>query len=167
LSALLERPSGTATSDRVTGSRRSWSREEKRLIVEEAFRPGTSVADVARRHGLNSNQVFNWRKMWGTLRASEAAATPPDALAACVPEEFLSIGVITETKDEGAILRPNPSTVLVGQMPQDGGVETRPAMDERPGMIEIDLPGGTRLRVDAFVNERALRRVLSVLQALS
>jgi len=37
-------------------------------------------------------------------------------------------------------------------------------MDERPGMIEIDLPGGTRLRVDAFVNERALRRVLSVLQ---
>jgi transposase len=50
--------------------------------------------------------------------------------------------------------------------PQDRGAEVRPAMDERPGMIEIDLPGGTRLRVDAFVNERALRRVLSVLQAL-
>ena len=41
-----------------------------------------------------------------------------------------------------------------------GGAEARPAMDERPGMIEIDLPDGTRLRVDAFVNERALRRVL-------
>jgi hypothetical protein len=27
-------------------------------------------------------------------------------------------------------------------------------------MIEIDLADGTRLRVDAFVNERALRRVL-------
>jgi transposase-like protein len=40
----------------VKASRRSWPLEEKRRIVEEAFRPGTSVADVARRHGLNSNQ---------------------------------------------------------------------------------------------------------------
>ncbi len=38
-------------------------------------------------------------------------------------------------------------------------------MDERPGLIEIDLADGTRLRVDAVVNERALRRVLAVLRA--
>ena len=43
----------------------------------------------------------------------------------------------------------------------------RPAMDERPGVIEIDLADGTRLRVDAFANERALRRVLTVLKAVS
>ena len=43
-----------------------------------------------------------------------------------------------------------------------------PAMDERPGMVEIDLPCGTRLRVDArSVNERTLRRVLCVLRSLS
>jgi len=36
-----------------------------------------------------------------------------------------------------------------------------------PGMIEIDLVDGVRLRVDAFVNERALRRVLAVLKAAS
>jgi len=35
----------------------------------------------------------------------------------------------------------------------------------RPGLIEIDLVDGTRLRVDAFVNERALQRVLSALKA--
>jgi transposase len=40
-------------------------------------------------------------------------------------------------------------------------------MEQRPGMIEIDLACGTRLRVDAFVNERALRRVLSVLKVSS
>ena len=34
-------------------------------------------------------------------------------------------------------------------------------------MVEIDLPCGTRLRVDAFVNERTLRRVLCVLRSLS
>jgi hypothetical protein len=31
-------------------------------------------------------------------------------------------------------------------------------------MIELDLPGGARLRVDAFVNEKALRRVLLALK---
>ena len=37
------------TSDRVKVSRRSWPLEEKRRIVEEAFRPGMSVADVPRK----------------------------------------------------------------------------------------------------------------------
>ena len=74
------------TSDRVKVSRRSWPLEEKRRIVEEAFGPGMSVADVARRHGLNSNQVFNWRKVIGTRPTAEtseasssAQQTQPDA----------------------------------------------------------------------------------------
>jgi hypothetical protein len=80
-----------------------------------------------------------------------------------MPDGFLSIGVIAEPKDEGAVPRLNPSTVLVGR---DSGGDARPAMDERPGMVEIALPCGTRLRVDAFVNERTLRRVLCVLRSL-
>jgi transposase len=40
-------------------------------------------------------------------------------------------------------------------------------LEERPGVIEIDLPNGARVRVDAFVNERALRRVLAALGAKS
>jgi transposase len=40
-------------------------------------------------------------------------------------------------------------------------------MEERPGIIEIDLADGTRLRVDAFVSERSLRRVLAVLKSVS
>ena len=161
------------TSDRVRVSRRSWPLEEKRRIVDEAFRPGMSVAEVARRHGLNSNQVFNWRKVCGTRPAaelSEASSSVPlaqtDAAPGGAPDGFLSIGVIAEPKDEGAVPRLNPSTVLVGQAPQDRGADARPAMDERPGMVEIDLPCGTRLRVDAFVNERTLRRVLCVLRSL-
>ncbi len=31
-------------------------------------------------------------------------------------------------------------------------------------MIELDLPAGARLGVDAFVNEKALRRVLRALK---
>ena len=161
------------TSERVKVSRRSWPLEEKRRIVEEAFCPGMSVADVARRHGLNSNQVFNWRKVCGKRPAaeiSEAFSSVPqarsDTLPACATDGFLSIGVVSEPTDEGAVPRLNPSALLVAQAPQDRGADARPAMDERPGMVEIDLPCGTRLRVDAFVNERALRRVLCVLRSL-
>jgi transposase len=35
--------------------------EEKRRIVEATFAPGTSIARVAREHGVNSYQVFQWR----------------------------------------------------------------------------------------------------------
>jgi hypothetical protein len=35
--------------------------EEKRRIVEATFVPGASIARVARDHGVNANQVFQWR----------------------------------------------------------------------------------------------------------
>jgi transposase len=42
--------------------RRHRTVEEKIRIVEEALQPGASNAEVARRHGLNANLVFNWRR---------------------------------------------------------------------------------------------------------
>jgi transposase len=45
--------------------RRRWRTvEEKRWIVEEAMMPGASVAQVARLHGVNANQVFLWRRQY-------------------------------------------------------------------------------------------------------
>src|SRR5713101_4899880 len=44
--------------------RRRRSIEEKRRIVEETLEAGASVARVARRHGVNANQVFYWRKKY-------------------------------------------------------------------------------------------------------
>jgi Transposase len=35
--------------------------EEKLRIVEAALRHGASIARVAREHGVNANQVFEWR----------------------------------------------------------------------------------------------------------
>jgi transposase len=49
--------------------RRSWSAEEKRRIVAETCEPGASVAVVARRHDMNANLLFTWR------RAAQAAAS--------------------------------------------------------------------------------------------
>jgi transposase len=44
--------------------RQKRSVEEKRQIVEETLEAGASVARVARRHAVNANQVFYWRKKY-------------------------------------------------------------------------------------------------------
>lgn len=40
------------------------SLEFKRRIVEQTLVPGASVARIAQEHGINANQVFNWRKLY-------------------------------------------------------------------------------------------------------
>ena len=42
--------------------RRQWTRALKRRIVAETLEPGASVSIVARRHDVNANQVFKWRR---------------------------------------------------------------------------------------------------------
>ena len=46
----------------ATVRRRSYSEAQRREILEEAARPGVSVAAVARRHGINDNIIYTWRK---------------------------------------------------------------------------------------------------------
>jgi len=54
--------------------RRRWSAEEKRAMVEEAEQPSSSISQVARKYGVNPNQVFNWRRLMreGALSAVRA-----------------------------------------------------------------------------------------------
>jgi len=42
--------------------RRRWSAEQKRSIVAEAFSPGASVCEVARRRDVVSGQIYRWRR---------------------------------------------------------------------------------------------------------
>jgi transposase len=56
--------------------RRAWSDEEKRRIVAETLEPGASVSIVARRHDINANQLFTWRRtVAATPSAAEGEAT--------------------------------------------------------------------------------------------
>jgi len=56
--------------------RRTWTQDEKRRIVEESFADGVSIADVARRHELNANQVFTWRRQIGVEPIAPRERTP-------------------------------------------------------------------------------------------
>jgi transposase len=57
--------------------RRRWSAAEKLSMVRETYEPGMTVSLVARRHGINPNQLFHWRKLEriGALTAVEAGET--------------------------------------------------------------------------------------------
>ena len=68
--------------------RRSWSLDEKRLIVDKSLEDGASIAEVARRHDLNTNQLFTWRRQFGV---------EPTA-----PEETPTILPVTITPDATA-----------------------------------------------------------------
>lgn len=50
--------SGAPAAHPEQPSRRHRSKQERRQIVEETLKPGASVAVIARRHGVNANQVF-------------------------------------------------------------------------------------------------------------
>jgi transposase len=45
--------------------------ETKRKLVEETLVPGASVARVARTNGVNTNQLFTWRRLYLAGRLGE------------------------------------------------------------------------------------------------
>jgi transposase len=62
--------------------RRRWSEDQKRAIVAEAFAPGASVCEVARRRDVVAGQIYRWRR---DLRS--AAARFAEVVVAPGPDE--------------------------------------------------------------------------------
>jgi len=61
----------------VTPKRQRRGLAEKRRIVEETLAEGTSVALVARTHGVNANLVFNWRRLLTTGSSGSSQPSSP------------------------------------------------------------------------------------------
>jgi transposase len=53
--------------------------DEKRRVVDESLEEGASIAEIARRHDLNTNQLFTWRRQFGVV------PTAPQELAPILP----------------------------------------------------------------------------------
>jgi transposase len=62
--------------------RRQYSEALKRQMVAETQVPGASVSIVARRHDVNSNQLFRWRRQLLPKAVVESGAMLPVAVAA-------------------------------------------------------------------------------------
>src|SRR5260370_32856534 len=72
--------SGAASAGVGKARRRVRSAEEKRRIVAETYEAGASVSEVARRHDVNTNLLFTWRRTTGVGPLARA-----DGLTSFVP----------------------------------------------------------------------------------
>jgi transposase len=69
--------------------RRQWPEALKCGIVAETLEPGSSVSIVARRHDVNTNQVFSWRR---ELLPKKPVIAPAIADGTMVPVEIAPEG---------------------------------------------------------------------------
>jgi transposase len=66
----------------AAAKRRQYSEALKRQMVAETQVPGASVSIVARRHDVNSNQLFRWRRQLLPKAVVESGAMVPVEIAA-------------------------------------------------------------------------------------
>jgi transposase len=126
--------------------RRSWSVEQKREIVAASLEPGMSPIAVARRHGIGSGQLYTWRRQ---MREGQFGGESQ------LPARFARVAVLTGPQQR--------ESAVTSARHEDGSASVRAAVTRSGGSIEIALPGGVSVWVDAQVDSGALRRVLAAL----
>ena len=116
---------------------------------------------VARRHDLNANLLFKWKRQ-------DEVDELGGALVTAEAPEFVPIGVVGRSGDGAPALlarMPDVGAAVASSVPARPEELRRPSgLETRPGVIEIDLADGRRVRVDGFVDGRALARVLGALK---
>jgi transposase len=122
-----------------SGKRRYRTVEERRHIVEETLAEGVSVAIVARRHGVNANQVFQWRKLYqsGLLEPSSQQRQHNTA-------RLLPVTVVDEA--------------------ESGEEQNASVAAPSSGAIHIEFPGRALVSVEGRVDAALVRAVLESLR---
>jgi transposase len=119
-----------------TGLRRRRSAGERRRVVEETLEPGASVAKVALRHGVNANQVFQWRRLYR------------DGKLGTVPANAIKLLPVSVAEDEDLAKS-----------------EPREVVPASTGAIHIELPGEVRISLEGSVDPAIVRAVLKSLRS--
>ena len=130
------------------GERRRWSIEQKRQIVAESLAAGATSSEVIRKYGITSGQLYTWRQQVAT-RVDGDLSRPAANFARVNVVAALPQPEKSKPTDDSAALRHVPPPLS-----DTSHVE---------GLIEIVLPSGVLVRVNAHIDTRALRRVLGVL----
>jgi transposase len=128
--------------------RRRWSVDQKLAIVGEFERRGSSGAVVAQRYGISTGLLYTWRRQAHGLQARSRSLVPGFMPVVVAPE----VDAVAASDQVSEVLAP---AVIPGR--------SEGADMSAGGVIEIELSGGHRLRVDRHVDAEALRRVLAVL----
>ena len=106
-------------------------------------------------YGATTYMIDSARSACDDDSARKAAAV---AMGAPENVEFIPIGLIEGRASDGPAM----------SMPPDPEPAPQPAAAMcKSGSIEITLPNGARINVDAFVNEKALSRVLRAMKGVT
>lgn len=120
---------------------------EKRRIVELTLQPGQSVSRVALAEGVNSHQVFDWRRAYcsGKLEMPGGRSTTllPVILSAT------GTGIVDIHRD--GMQKATAAPVAAGQFAANGA-------------IHIELPGRATISVESGANAVTLQAVLESLR---
>ena len=125
----------------LTGSkrRRNYTPAEKVRIVEEAFRPGAIVKDVARRFGIYESLLYRWRRLMRT-------AAPTGGLPSFVP----------------VTITPEPDRAEPPSLPSAPSPSPTPAA-VAGAVLEVMLPDGARVRLEGAVDPTLAAAVLGAM----
>jgi transposase len=126
--------------------RRVWTEEQKREIVAESLGAALTPTEVARKYGISTGLLYGWRQK--ILGRMACLSHPVPSFAQVEMTAAAQQPDAVEAVSAGPAVAPVPAT------------PTRPA-----GLIEILLPDGVTLRVDAAVDATVLRRVLTAVAA--
>ena len=126
---------------RSNGKRRKHSIAEKRRIVELTLQPGASVSIIARRHDVNANMVFCWRRLY---RKGLLDAPTGESDVALVPVEV----TLPRVRTKRAYRRAAAKQVSV---------------TAAPDCLEVELAGGNRVRLHGVAATRLLERLIEEL----
>jgi len=118
--------------------RRRRSVSEKLQIVQLTMEPGASVAEIARAHGVNANQVFKWRRLFERGQLSDAGAR--------------STALLPVTISADGEARPKSADVAADAQTSSGGA------------IHIELPGRAMISVENGADPAVVRCVLESLR---
>ena len=123
----------------TSGRRRYRTVEERRRIVEETLVSGVSVAAVARRHGVNANQLFQWRKLYHS-------------------------GLLEPNSHERQLNTSRLLPVKVVDDPEAGEEQCVSASAPSSGAIHIEFPGRALVSVEGCVDAALVRIVVESLR---
>lgn len=124
------------------------SAAERRRIVEETLGPGVSVAEVARRHGLNANQIFTWRRLYRAGKLGHGKAV----------EGFIPVEVVG---DGGPSL---PAPLPIRESSARSKASASQAACNWP--VEVEVQNGVKVRLAAGVDAEMMRSVLRLAREL-
>jgi len=135
----MDTSTSTTALSRPLAPRRMRTLEEKRRIVAEASAPGASVAEVARRHGVNANLLFCWCRQYKQGVLGQHTRAPAVKLLA----------------------------VQLSSEPEAPPAEPSLAREPGEGRIEITLAKDARIAIIGPVSAERIEQVLTMLRRCS